>query len=287
MKRYLYVLAGLALAATLASCEKDKYGTDAGNDSTPNVVLKAFSAELPNDPDCDVVIRFAANNATTDVYYLAELKSQKDGRNLSDEAYADYVVSNGTKLTVEKNPFDGSYVGDAVIKNLYYENIISAVAVGQGRKSLSYVSFTGLKWNTLCTGTYTFVNSFSKGLVGATKDDVILQQQDADKTQYRLKNLFGLGKNLNFFTIDKTATDEQGKYQFARIPAQSTGLTHSKHGAISIRDVGYWQGDDSFVTTNSGYESRLYEDYKCIIYGQYYVTAGNAGYQKEYFVPNK
>ena len=132
-----------------------------------------------------------------------------------------------------------------------------------------------------------FVNSFSKGLVGATKDDVILQQQDADKTQYRLKNLFGLGKNLNFFTIDKTATDEQGKYQFARIPAQSTGLTHSKHGAISIRDVGYWQGDDSFVTTNSGYESRLYEDYKCIIYGQYYVTAGSAGHQKEYFVPNK
>lgn len=116
MKRYLYVLAGLALAATLASCEKDKYGTDAGNDSTPNVALKAFSAELPNDPDCDVVVRFAANNATTDVYYLAELKSQKDERNLSDEAYADYVVSNGTKLTVEKNPFDGSYVGDAVIK---------------------------------------------------------------------------------------------------------------------------------------------------------------------------
>src|SRR5574344_2252444 len=108
MKRYLYVLAGLALAATLASCEKDQYRTDAGNDSTPNVVLKAFSAELPNDPDCDVVVRFAANNATTDVYYLAELKSQKDGRKLSDEAYADYVVSNGTKLTVEKNPFDGS-----------------------------------------------------------------------------------------------------------------------------------------------------------------------------------
>ena len=45
MKRYLYVLAGLALAATLASCEKDKYGTDAGNDSTPNIVIKAFSAE--------------------------------------------------------------------------------------------------------------------------------------------------------------------------------------------------------------------------------------------------
>ena len=286
MKRYLYVLAGLALVATLTSCEKDKYGTDAGNDSAPNVVLKAFEAELPNDPDCDALVRFAANNATTDVYYLAELKSQKEERNLSDEAYVDYVVSNGTKLTVEKKPFDGSYVADAVIKNLYYENIITAVAVGKGKKTLSSVSFTGLKWNTLCTGTYTFVNSFSKGLVGATKGDVVLQQQDADKTQYRLKNLFGQGQHLNFFTIDKTATDEQGKYQFVRIKAQGTGLTHRNYGAISIRDIGYMTGDDSWVT-DGGYESRLYEDYKCTIYCQYYVSAGSAGYQEEYFVPNK
>lgn len=286
MKRYLYVLACLALVATLASCEKDKYGTDAGNDSAPNVVLKAFSAELPNDPDCDAVVRFAANNVTTDVYYLAELKSQKEERNLSDEAYADYVVSNGTKLTVDKNPFDGSYVADAIIKNLYYENIITAVAVGKGEKTVSSIAFTGLKWNTLCTGTYTFVNSFSKGLVGATKGDVILQQQDADKTQYRLKNLFGLGQNLNFFTIGKTGSDKNGNYQFVRIKAQSTGLTHSKYGAISIRDIGYWQGDDTMVT-DGGFESRLYEDYNCTIYSQYYVSVGNAGYQKEYFVPNK
>ena len=142
-----------------------------------------------------------------------------------------------------------------------------------------------MKWNTLCTGTYTFVNSFSKGLVGATKGDVVLQQQDADKTQYRLKNLFGQGQHLNFFTIDKTGSDEYGNYQFVRIKAQSTGLTHSKYGAISIRDIGYWQGDDSWVT-DGGYESRLYEDYSCSIYSQYYVSVGNAGYQKEYFVPN-
>ncbi len=285
MKRYFYVLASLALAVGLISCEKDKYGTAAGHDSAPNIVLKAFSAELPNDPDCDAVVRFAANNATTDVYYFAELKSEKDGRNLSDEAYAEYVVANGTKLTVEKNSFDGSLVADALVKNLYYENIITAVAVGNGAKSMSSVSFTGIKWNTLCTGTYYFKNSFSQALVGSTKEGVVLQQQDEDKSQYRLKDLYGVGNNLCFFTIDLSATDDDGTYQFARIPAQSTGLTHSKYGALSIRDVGYWQGDDSWIT-GSGYESGIYEDYSCFLLGQYYVSAGSCGYQYEYFVPD-
>lgn len=282
MKRYLYVLAGLALAATLASCEKDKYGTDAGNDSATNVVLKTFSAELPNDPDCDVVVRFAANNATTDVYYLAELKSQKEERNLSDEAYADYVVSNGTKLTVEKNPFDGSYVADAVLKNLYYENIITAVAVGKGRKSMSSTTFTGLKWNTICKGTYTFT---VLGSLLSPKTDVELQQQENDNTQYRFKDVYGAGHSLNFFVLDQTATDDQGTYTYARIPAQSTGLSHSKYGAISVRDVGYWQGDDTWVTEN-GYESCFYENNLCYMYAQYYVSAGNLGYKYDKFVPN-
>lgn len=285
MKRYFYVLASLALAVGLISCEQDKYGTAAGHDSAPNVVLKAFSAELPNDPDCDAVVRFAANNATTDVYYFAELKSEKDGRNLSDEAYAEYVVANGTKLTVEENPFDGSLVADVTVKSLYYENVITAVAVGNGAKSMSSVSFTGLKWNTLCTGTYYFDNSFSKALVGSTKEGVALQQQDEDKSQYRLKDLYGAGNNLCFFTIDLSATDDDGTYQFARIPAQSTGLIHSKYGSLSIRDIGYWQGDGSWIT-EYGYESGIYEDYSCFLYGQYYVSAGSCGYQYEYFVPD-
>lgn len=286
MKRYFYVLECLALAAALISCEKDKYGTEAGHDSAPNVVLKAFSAELPNDPDCDAVVRFAANNATTDVYYFAELKSEKDGRNLSDEAYAEYVVANGTKLTVEENSFDGSLVADAVVKNLYYENIITAVAVGNGAKSMSSVSFTGLKWNTLCTGTYYFENSFSKALVGSsTKGGVVLQQQDEDKSQYRLKDLYGTGNHLCFFTINLSATDADGTYQYARIPVQNTGLIHRSYGELSVRDVGYWLGDDGYIT-EGGYESGIYEDYNCFLYDQYYVSAGNCGYQYEYFVPD-
>lgn len=285
MKRYFYALASLVLAATLISCEKDKYGAEAGHDSVPNVVLKAFSAELPNDPDCDARVRFAANNATTEVYYFAETAAQKEERNLSDEAYADYVVSNGTKLTVEKNSFDGSFVGEAIIQKLYFKNIITAVAIGNGSRSMSSISFTGLKWNTISTGTYTFANSFVIALLGSTKENVQLQRQENDDSQYRFKDIYGPAHGLNFFVIDQTATDDLGKYTFARIAAQSTGLTHSRYGAISVRDVGYWQGDDEWITKN-GYESCFYEDYTCYMYAQYYVSAGNLGYKYDKFVPN-
>lgn len=284
MKRYLYILASFALAATVISCEKDKYGTEPGNDSTPNVVIKTFNAELPNDPDCDAVVRFAANNATTEVYYFAERATEKEKRGLSEDAYADYVVSNGTKVTMENNVFDGSSVADVVVKSLYYENVITAVAVGNGKKSAFSTTFTGYKWNTLCSGTYYFRNSFSAGLAGATKE-ATLQQRDDDKTQYRIKDVFATGYHLSFFSIDKKGTDDRGTYQYLRIPAQSTGLVHSKYGALSVRDLGYWQGDDGYVT-DYGYESGMYENYYCFFYGQYYVSAGNAGYQYEYFVPN-
>lgn len=282
MKRYLYILAGLAVLTSLFSCEKDKYGTEAGKDSTPNIVLNVFSASLPNDPDCDAVVRFAANNATTDVYYFAELKSEKEKRNLSDEAYADYVVANGTKLNVEKNAFDGSFVADAVLKNLYYENVISAVAVGKGSKSMSSATFTGLKWNTICAGTYTFTALAS---LLPKKEGVKLQVQESDPTQYRFKDLYGEGHNLNFFTLDKSATDDYGTYKYARIPVQSTGLSHKTYGAISVRDVGYWQGNDSYIT-DGGFESCLYENYTCFMYAQYYVSAGSLGYKYDKFVPD-
>lgn len=287
MKRYLYVFAGLALAAGLVSCEKDEYGTEAGNDSVPNVVLKAFPAELPNDPDCDAAVRFVANNATTDIYYLAELKSEKDGRNLSDEAYAEYVIANGTKLTVEENPFDGSLVADEVVKSLYYENVITAVAVGNGKRALASTTFTGLQWNTLCTGTYYFKTPYTYGIVDSqAKEGVVLQQQDEDKSQYRLRDLYGSGNHLLFFTIDQSATNDDGTYQFARIPAQSTGLTFRSYGGVSIRDIGYWLGNDAYIT-QGGYESGIYEDYNCFFCGQYYISVGYlAAYQWEYFVPD-
>ena len=285
MKRYLYILASFALAATVISCEKDKYGTEPGNDSTPNVVIKTFTAELPNDPDCDAVVRFAANNATTEVYYFAERATEKEKRGLSEDAYADYVVSNGTKVTMENNVFDGSSVADVVVKSLYYENVITAVAVGNGKKSAFSTTYTGYKWNTLCSGTYRFKNSWAAGLAGVTTKEATLQQRDDDKTQYRIKDLYATGYHLCFFSIDQKKTDDDGTYQFLRIPAQSTGLVHSKYGALSVRDVGYWQGDDAYVT-EGGYESGMYEDYYCFFCDQYYVSAGNAGMQYEYFVPS-
>ena len=60
---------------------------------------------------------------------------------------------------------------------------------------------------------------------------------------------------------------------------------HSTLGPINVRDVGYWQGNDAFVT-EKGFESCLYEDYRCFMYAQYYVSKGSLGYNCDEFVPD-
>ena len=48
--------------------------------------------------------------------------------------------------------------------------------------------------------------------------------------------------------------------------------------------IGYWQGDDSFITS-AGYESGMYEDYSCFIYLQCHIGTNNYGYKYDYFIP--
>ena len=71
---------------------------------------------------------------------------------------------------------------------------------------------------------------------------------------------------------------------FFRIPEQKLPFTYSTYGNVSIRDVGFWQGDDAYVTEN-GYESGIYADGSCFICAQYYVSAGSLGLAMyDYFV---
>lgn len=71
---------------------------------------------------------------------------------------------------------------------------------------------------------------------------------------------------------------------FFRIPEQKLPFTYSTYGNVSIRDVGFWQGDDAYVTEN-GYESGIYADGSCFICEQYYVSTGSLGLAMyDYFV---
>lgn len=288
MKKLVYIFIAVLCAATLVSCEKEKYGAVAGNDTTPFAVINVFTPSDPAyDADTDVFARLTANNNTSDLYYFAELTETKEARNLAPEAYGDYVIQNGTKVTLKESGFDGSQGADVYITGLKGDNTITLCAVNAAGKQYTVsTKFIGVNWQTVATGTYEFQNAFVINALGASEVSGIELQQRADKpTSFRFKNLYGPGYHLSIVTYpDYVGEDEDGKYVFFRIPEQGTGLSHKSYGAINVRDVGYWQGDDGFIF-EGGYESGMYEDYFCFICNQTYVTAGNAGYGYDYFIP--
>ena len=287
MKKYFIILASALAALAFSSCEKDEYGTVAGNDKDPYVVVSVNNAVLPNDPDCDAFVRLTANNATTEVYYLAESAASKAARNMSDEAYADYVVANGQKASVSSNAWDGSQGVDVIMKSLYGDNVISAVAVGNGKKQLYSASYYGYKWNTVATGTYQFGSGAIYNTLGArTKSGIMLQQSDDNPTQFRFKDLYMEGKHLRFNLLaDEQREDEDGVYTILTVPSQATGLNHATYGAMNVRDAYARYGDITYIT-EAGYEGGMYSDYTCFLFLSVQVAAGNFGFGYDFFFPN-
>lgn len=288
MKKYIYHLFMLLLAtATMTSCAEEE-GTEPGNDSNPAVIVYQYKASRPNNPDNDVVIRFATNSRTTEAYYLAETAADKNKRiaSLGKEGYMDYVVSNGTKVA----DISGASNVDVILTDLYGEITITAVAVGDGAKTSSETTFTGLAWTDVASGTYHFTNQSVSGTPSATISGMasiptVLQVCTTDANLYRFTDVFGKGYHLKINLIDIKGSDAGGEYQFFRIPSGETSFVAGKNGPVSVRDVGYWQGDDTFVT-EGGYESGIYANHECFLFITYHVTAGVLGYGYDSFIPN-
>lgn len=103
-----------------------------------------------------------------------------------------------------------------------------------------------------------------------------------DPNLYRFKDVFGEGYSMKINLIDIKGSDKVGEYQYFRVPSTLTPYTYGNLGSINICDIGYWQGNDAFVT-DSGYESGMYENYDCFIYVAYLVSTGAVGYGYDYF----
>jgi len=275
MKKYISLAMSLLAMMAFTACTIEE-GTTPGGDSAPYVNVMKYEVTAPLNPDNDVKLRIVANNQASDVYYLAEKTADKDARGLSAEAYADYVVSNGTKASMESDLQSGGKVLDLTLTNLFGEYTITAVAANGGTKNSSSTVFTGLDWETVCEGTYQFGIKNIISIAGQMTPTTLQVCTTNDKL-YRFKDLFGEGYSLKINLLSIKGKDSDGEYTYFRIPAQKTGLVFGNYGEVSIRDVGYWQGDDSWITDN-GYESGMYEDYFCFIMAQYYVSAGNLGY---------
>ncbi len=237
------------------------------------------------DPDCDVRVRFCRNAKAENVYYLAELTADKAAKVEelgSLDAYNMYVVESGKKVEFAEGESDA----DLVLVSLLGYYTITAVSVdANGSLTANEVQFHGVGWNTLATGTYSFGTLGGIGLTPRT--GVQLQQNSDDETLFRLKNAFKDGYDLQFYLSEVTGEDEDGKYTLVRIPEQVTGYSYGSYGAIKLRDVGFWQGDDEYALNVDYYPNYMYEDYSCWFMPEYFVSAGYLGYTKwDSFVPD-
>ena len=144
------------------------------------------------------------------------------------------------------------------------------------------MTFTGLEWETLKEGT--FFLQIDKIPIEAT--EAALEICTTDKNLYHIKDAFGEGHSLKFNLLDISDEDEDGKFTLFRVKEQPTPWTFGDYGQIFVYDVGYWQGNESFVTGLTAYANFLYEDgfvATCLVW---HVSAGYINYGYSYFVPN-
>lgn len=285
MKKYIIMSLAAALTFCFTSCKEDN-GTEPGTDSQPAATIYTYEPSAPLNPDNDVNIRFVCNSKTSEAYYLVEKTTEKEAHKMSEAAYADFVVANGTKLQLTEDKHSGGKVSEVTVAGLLGDYTITAVAANGGTKTSASKTFRGLVWEDVVTGTYMYGCDFIKDLMGDEAIPTTLQICTTDETLYRFKDVFGEGNHMKINLLpDLVAEDEDGfPYTFFRVKDQVIGKSEGNN--VSVRDIGYWQGDDKFVT-DYGYESGMYEDYFCFIYIQYRLGSSHKGYGYDYFVPDE
>jgi len=289
MKRY-FESSLIALISLLAftACSEDEQGVAPGSDGAPHVAIYQLSVQEPYDSDNDQKLRLAVNQQTEAVYYLAEKTADKEARAMSDAEYSDYVTSNGIKPELVADAQNGGKYVDVIVTGMKGAYTITAVAVGAGQKQISKVTFEGPNWMDVVKGTYKFSTRAQQRLgVEETKADVQFQNLESDPTLYRFKNLYGFGASLLLRLTDKTGEDDYDKLQYFRVEAQTTPFSYGSYGIISVRDLGYWQEDDSYAF-DPNYGCFMYTDkYKnnVVVALQFFVSAGSLGYGWDEFVP--
>lgn len=288
MKKLKYFLMGLPLVF-LGACSEE-VGTDPGTDSNPVVTMYSYSPDLAEgiNPDNDVLVRFATNSAVTELYYLVD--AEADANKYIDEngsdAYMQKVISEGVKVDVT-----GADNIDKMIQDLHGAVMITGVASNGSSRSMAFVKFTGLDWNTICTGEFVANNIIPGSKICS------LQVCTTDPNLMRVKDAFKDGYSLKFNLMGLKGTSPSGAFFPVRVPEAQTGyevkLSDGNNYTLWVQDIGYWQGDSSFATDDN-YWSIIYEDYfcefnlawmastNCVAYGSAADGSGNTSY----FVPD-
>ena len=221
MKKYinsLFILFGL-LAFT--ACTEEE-GSTPGGDSQPSMSVVELTAAAPLNPDNDCVLRILTNNRVKEVYYLAETTATKEARGLSDDAYADYVVANGTKLTLDTDLQTGGQYSDLTIINLHGLYSVAVVAVNGNTKTMQIKAFAGLDYQPLGTGTY------ASNFFGDTWDVEVEYSEVGNR--YRIADCWYDGYGFAFSPNGSNVTIYPSKVE--------TGYVHRTYGMVSATDTG-------------------------------------------------
>lgn len=285
LKKYLYAALAVVSAIALAACSDDE-GTDPGHDSAPAVTIYSYTPGSGYNADEDVKIRIAPNSKVKDIYYLSELTTAKQEyvAENGENAYADYVVENGTKIESEDDADP-----EVTLTGLLGNYTITVVGLaGNGKKAVGSTTFQGLTWTTITGGTMTYGKL---GQMGLGPNHVELQSCDSDDTLFRFKDMYGSGLHLKFSFYGTNQTeDESGNiYHYCRVAQQDTGLSVNPYGAISVIDAGYYQKDDSYVM-GQGFDNLFCTEgqnkNRVSLSNFYVVSVGLLGYDPDVFVPD-
>lgn len=235
MKKNILFLASLLLGVVLmASCSPDE-GTDPGSDGEP--VATVFTYSNPGsgyNSDNDVHFRVATNNRDSVVTYLAELKSAKAARNMTDDEYAKYVEQNGTKVSVGVSNYKDVYITD-----LHGEYTITVVS---NSKIVKQFDFAGLDFKPYGTGTY------SSDFFGDSWPVEIMHSDIGDR--YRIVDAWGFKGYSADFTLDGSSVTLIGA------PFE-TGYVHSKYGMVSAYQNGSSTYDSAKKTVTFNYTFKV------------------------------
>ncbi len=280
MKRFILAAAAL-LPLFFSSCEDTQEGCEPGG-STPNVILYQYSADSEYDADSYTKIRLAVTSATSEVYLLSESEEDYKAHFSGDKyAYADYVVDNGEKITVDGNLNIDRHVLAA--GTIY----VTAVAVSGSSKAISgTATFTGRTFSVV-EGTEGYIYSDFAGGASNAK----LYVCDQNPFLYRIKGIchsYFAEEESQTFDMELTVlTDANGEavtsgdYTFLRITTGATPYSYGSYGTINYRDVATWQSDESYATSSLG--CYMTADNEIVLVVSYYVSAGNLAYKMETF----
>lgn len=263
----------MILAATpmLWACSADM-GTEPGTDPNPAVTLYTY-APTEGNPDNDITVRFVTNNKTSSVKFL--LAPSADVKDLSEAQLLSKVEADGK--TVEN--LGGNSYADMTLTDIHGDYTIAAVANGSSLGNR--VQFTGLSWETLKEGTFFLENEN----LPIESTEAALEVCTTDPKLYRIRDAFGEGYSLKLDLLDLSGENENGKFTLFRVKAQPTPWSFGNYGQMSVYDVGYWQGNESYVTGLTNYANFLYEDGYVDVCLVWHVSAGYINYGYSYFEP--